>query len=309
MSIQLMTLVRKSALPTNTKFVLMALADWADDNGGNCYPSIYELSEYMTCSERTVQRLLRELEEGGWIAVVGNANGGGSSRHYALNVSKLEEVAAVEHSRREAEKERRRRDRKNEVASPFNKGCQFVTPVNLSPVTTATAGVTSATQGVTTTTPRGDTAVTPSTKDPSKIHQRTTKSSAIGLIDVDDELLDDWNKVRKAKSAGDATKAAVKLLQTEARKAGLTDSQALTVCCGNGWQGFRAAWYLKDNPCGQLRAPQRSAPQSFAQQDREAAIDRWEAMTGRAHPDRRRPANDHRVIDITPNTPQFALEG
>ena len=173
MSIQLMTLVRKSALPTNTKFVLMALADWADDNGVNCYPSIYELSEYMTCSERTVQRLLRELEEGGWIAVVGNANGGGSSRHYALNVSKLEEVAAVEHARREAEKERRRRDRKNEAANPFNQGCQFVTPVNLSPVTTATEGVTTVQQGVTTTTSRGDTGVTPSTIDPPKIHQRS----------------------------------------------------------------------------------------------------------------------------------------
>lgn len=309
MSIQLMTLVRKSALPTNAKFVLMALADWADDSGMNCYPSVYELSEYMTCSERTVQRLLRELEEGGWIAVVGNANGGGSSRHYALNVSKLEEVAAVEHARREAEKERRRRDRKNETANPFNQGCQFVTPVNLSPVTTTAAGVTSATKGVTTTTSRGDTAVTPSTIDPSKIHQRTTKSSAIGLIDVDDELLADWNKVRKAKSAGEATKAAVKLLQTEARKAGLTDSQAITVCCGNGWQGFRAAWYLKDNPSGHLRAPQRQQPQSFAQQDREASMAHWEAMTGRVHPDRLRPVNDHRVIDITPGTPQYALEG
>ena len=173
MSIQLMTLVRKSALPTNTKFVLMALADWADDNGVNCYPSIYELSEYMTCSERTVQRLLRELEEGGWIAVVGNANGGGSSRHYALNVSKLEAVAEVEHARREAEKERRRRDRKNDAANPFNQGCQFVTPVNLSPVTTATEGVTTVQQGVTTTTSRGDTCVTPSTIDPPKIHQRS----------------------------------------------------------------------------------------------------------------------------------------
>ena len=246
MSIQLMTLVRKSALPTNTKFVLMALADWADDNGVNCYPSIYELSEYMTCSERTVQRLLRELEEGGWIAVVGNAQGGGSSRHYALNVAKLEQVAAIEHARREIEKERRRRDRKNDPANPFAEGCQFVTPDKLSPVTTTTSGVTSATKGVTTTTSRGDTGVTPSTIDPSKIHQRSTRSSAIGLIDVADDLLDDWNKVRKAKKAGEATKAAVQLLQSEARKAGLTDSQALMVCCGNGWQGFRAAWYLKD---------------------------------------------------------------
>lgn len=309
MSIQLMTLARKSALPTNTKFVLLALADWADDNGMNCYPSIYELSEYMTCSERTVQRLLRELEEGEWIAVVGNANGGGSSRHYALNVAKLEKVAEVEHARREAEKERRRRDRKNDNPNPFNKGCQFVTPVNLSPVTTTTQGVTSATQGVTTTTSRGDTGVTPSTIDPPEIHQRSTRSSELGLIDVDDELLADWNKVRKAKSAGEATKAAVKLLQAEARKAGLTDSEAITVCCGNGWQGFRAAWYLKDSAAARMpaTAPLRPQQQSFAERDREEAMRRWEQMTGRTHPDRQQ-HNSGNVIDITPRGETMFLE-
>ena len=173
MSIKLMTLARMTALPTNAKFVLMALADWADDNGINCYPSVYELAEYMTCSERTVQRLLRELEEGNWVAVVGNAQGGGSSRQYALNVPQMEVVAAVEHARREAEKERRRRERKSEL-NPFVKGCQSVTPDKLSPVTTTTQGVTPEAQGVTTTTSRGDTAVTPSTIDPPYIHQRST---------------------------------------------------------------------------------------------------------------------------------------
>lgn len=180
MSIKLMTLARMTALPTNAKFALMALADWADDNGINCYPSVYELAEYMTCSERTVQRLLRELEEGNWIAVVGNAQGGGSSRQYALNVPQMEMIAAIEHARREAEKERRRRDRKSEL-NPFVKGCQSVTPDKLSPVTNTTQGVTNTTRGVTTATlrgdkhdTRGDTAVTPSTIDPSEIHQRST---------------------------------------------------------------------------------------------------------------------------------------
>ncbi len=173
MSIALMTLARKTALPTNAKFALMALADWADDNGINCYPSVYELSEYMTCSERTVQRLLRELEDGNWVAVVGNAQGGGSSRQYALNVPQMEAVAAIEHARREAEKERRRRERKSAL-NPFAKGRQSVTPDKLTGVTTTTQGVTTTTQGVTTTTSRGDTAVTPSTIDPPYIHQGST---------------------------------------------------------------------------------------------------------------------------------------
>lgn len=174
MSIALMTLARKTALPTNEKFVLMALADWADDNGTNCWPSIYELSEYLTCSERTVQRLLRDLEQGGWIAVVGNHNGGGTSRHYALNVPKMDEAAKVEHARRAAEKERRRSERKNEAENPFFNGCQSVTPDKLSPVTTATQGVTATTLRGGNCDKRGDTAVTPSTIDPPYIHQGST---------------------------------------------------------------------------------------------------------------------------------------
>ena len=166
MSIALMTMARKTALGTNLKFALMALADWADDNGANCYPSVYELSEYLTCSERTVQRLLRELEEGGWIAVVGHANGGATSRRYCLNVPRMSAESLVESERREAEKERRRRERKNADANPFLEGCQFVTPVNLSPVITATSGVTNEASGVTNEVLRGDTGVTPSTIDP-----------------------------------------------------------------------------------------------------------------------------------------------
>ncbi len=174
MSIALMTMARKTALPTNEKFALMALADWADDNGTNCWPSVYELSEYLTCSERTVQRLLRELEQGGWIAVVGNHNGGGTSRHYALNVPKMDEAAKVEHARREEEKERRRRERKNEAANPFFNRCQSVTPDKLTPVTTTAIGVTTDASRGDNHDKRGVAAVTPSTIDPPDIHQGTT---------------------------------------------------------------------------------------------------------------------------------------
>ena len=326
MSIALMTLARKTALPTNAKFVLMALADWADDNGINCYPSVYELAEYMTCSERTVQRLLRELEEGGWVAVVGNAQGGGSSRQYALNVPQMETIAAIEHARREAEKERRRRERKSEL-NPFSKGCQSVTPDKLSPVTTATQGVTTATQGVTTATLRGDTGVTPSTIDPPYIHQRSTsgvsadaptaappakpekkneavkaaKPSAISKPEeVANQVWADFLQIRKAKRSP-LTATALAGIEREAAKAGIGLQQALEVCCESGWAGFKAEWLQgRQSPAQRAQVGQT---QSFAQQDREAGWARWEAMTGRVHPERAaaqqiRPVQDF-VIDAS----------
>ena len=180
MSIALMTMARKTALQTNLKFALMALADWADDNGASCWPSVYELSEYMTCSERTVQRLLRDLEVLGWIAVVGYANGGASSRRYCLNVPRMVAEAQAQSERRESDKESRRRDRNADPFNPFANGCQpvtpsapVVTPDKLTPVTneakaatSTTRGVTTATRGVTPKVSRGDAGVTPTTIDP-----------------------------------------------------------------------------------------------------------------------------------------------
>ena len=283
MSIALMTLARKTALPTNAKFVLMALADWADDNGVNCYPSVYELSEYMTCSERTVQRLLRELEEGGWVAVVGNAQGGGSSRQYALNVPQMEMIAAIEHARREAEKERRRRERKSEL-NPFAKGCQSVTPDKLSPVTTATQGVTTTTLRGDNCDTRGDTGVTPSTIDPPYIHQRSTsvvsadaqtaappakpekknevvkaaKPSAISKPDeVTDQVWADFLQIRKAKRSP-LTATALAGIEREAAKAGIGLQQALEVCCESGWVGFKADWYANRTAQDALRRTSRA---------------------------------------------------
>jgi hypothetical protein len=62
---------------------------------------------------------------------------------------------------------------------------------------------------------------------------------------VSDELLADYMSVRKAKKAGALTATAIAGLEREATKAGLTLSEAVTVCCERGWQGFNAGWYVE----------------------------------------------------------------
>lgn len=79
---------------------------------------------------------------------------------------------------------------------------------------------------------------------------------------VPDELLRDYLEVRKAKRAGKLTPTAIKGLQREAGKAGITLEQAIEACCEFGWQGFRADWYADrakgrntgDDPYGLKRA-------------------------------------------------------
>lgn len=47
--------------------VLVALADVADDGGRGCWPAVRTLARRARCSERTVQRILREMEDAGLI--------------------------------------------------------------------------------------------------------------------------------------------------------------------------------------------------------------------------------------------------
>ena len=77
MSIKLMTAVweRQDLSPTQ-KLVLLALADWANDEG-LCWPSINRLVVKTGMADRSVQRLIRQIEELGFVEkeeIVGKGN-------------------------------------------------------------------------------------------------------------------------------------------------------------------------------------------------------------------------------------------
>lgn len=86
-----MSMAWRVGLQTSHKMALLALCDWANDEGGSLHPSIRRVAERISCSERTAQRILHDLIEGGWLSVVGNPNGGapGQTRKYQINTDKL----------------------------------------------------------------------------------------------------------------------------------------------------------------------------------------------------------------------------
>jgi DNA-binding transcriptional ArsR family regulator len=67
MSISLMTDVWKLSIQAPRKMVLLALADNANDEGTDCWPSVGKLVEKCSMSERAVQGHLAALEEDGYI--------------------------------------------------------------------------------------------------------------------------------------------------------------------------------------------------------------------------------------------------
>jgi len=72
------------------------------------------------------------------------------------------------------------------------------------------------------------------------------KTEAIRPLNVSQSVWDDFivirNKVKKP-----FTETALKIIQRESQKAGLTLEQALETCCARGWQGFEATWVQKDS--------------------------------------------------------------
>lgn len=74
------------------KLVLVTLADWCDDNGGNLYPSIKSIAAKACVEPRQAQRIMHALINDGLLSVVGNENGGspGTTRKYRLNIKKIE---------------------------------------------------------------------------------------------------------------------------------------------------------------------------------------------------------------------------
>lgn len=58
----------QQALPPAQKVVLLALADHSDDDG-KCWPSIRRLVKKVNVTDRTVQRVIRDLQAAGLVSV------------------------------------------------------------------------------------------------------------------------------------------------------------------------------------------------------------------------------------------------
>lgn len=73
------------------KLALIAMADWADDQGGRLYPSIAAIARRMGASNDHARRTVHKLIRLGFIEVVGNENGGppGTTRRYQINIERL----------------------------------------------------------------------------------------------------------------------------------------------------------------------------------------------------------------------------
>src|SRR3990167_6636563 len=68
-----MTMVWQSDLPSERKFILLKLADHADDEGRRVFPSVASIAWHIGASERTIQRHMKALRDEGILEIVAPA--------------------------------------------------------------------------------------------------------------------------------------------------------------------------------------------------------------------------------------------
>lgn len=106
------------------------------------------------------------------------------------------------------------------------------------------------------------TAIPTPTPTPTPINPVTSLRSVVAKRpeEVPEDIWRDFQSVRKAKRSP-LTPKAFEGVEREAKKAGITITQALTICVERGWQGFQASWDWKGG------AGRGQPPENFAAKD------------------------------------------
>jgi len=98
MSIKVISLVLEKYPEGGARLLTMiALADWASDDGARIFPSIETLAIKTRMSERQTRRILRHLEDNKFITNLTpeNRGGKGKSNHYRIEIQTLSNCPAI----------------------------------------------------------------------------------------------------------------------------------------------------------------------------------------------------------------------
>ena len=251
MSGDYMTLAWRTELQSGPRLVLLAICDNANDDG-NCYPSIQGLAHKSGLSVRAVRGHVAAMAESGLLLRNERA---GRSTYYQINLPALRAAVFKSLSARKELSDYDRGVLRSCAPDPVPTPPMPPAPPEDTPADSAPRQILP--------TPPADSAGDPSRflptpsadsaartyKEPTSNQQgkKKTGASAPKIPGVSDELISEWNAVRKAKRAGPISQTVIDALYREAGKAGITPEDAVRHCVERGWQGFQADWLNNGN--------------------------------------------------------------
>ncbi len=215
--------LRVQSLRSSTKFVLVALCNYANEFG-ECYPSAKQLAQD-TCQDiKTIESNLRILREMGLIVDTGHRRGATKQVIVYRIVPSATELSTTDETP----------PKQVVLNTP-------VFPVNTPVFPEKHPQISGETPPKT-----GDGTI----KEPSRNHQgiNTKSKTAVAACpdDVDPGVWGDFAALRKQHNAT-LTETALKGLRREGQKAGMDLQEVLEFCCQQGYRGFKAAW-VQDRP-------------------------------------------------------------
>lgn len=213
MSTMVMSLCWPLQMPPTPKAVLVSLADNANDQGV-AWPSLTKICERTCFGKTAVIAAIRWLEDEG-LVVADRSNGRHTS--YTVDLNAVNQFA----SRTSSPAEPVRLPNQNQSASRTNQSASRTIPVREADTNRHKPSRT--------------------VRSNRNTHANLEPEVAEVLGQIDPALVADFLAVRKAKRAP-LTQTALRGIQVEARKAGLTLDAALRICCERNWQAFRADW-------------------------------------------------------------------
>jgi len=249
MSNEILSQCWKLQIPQTAKFVLISLADQAD-NDGICWPSVAFICERTSLCDRAVQKALKWLREHRAVRIEANAATKGANRYTVTPGSFTPESDSppnVVHPELDSPTpERRSHPPPNHVREPPND-------------------------------------VRTNHQEPSDNHQapkkkRTREKVGLRFEDlvadgVEEQVAKDWIEVRKSKGLKILTLTAWNRVKAEAAKASIATGEAVRIAAEKNWAGFGADWG-RDRNAGKSRP---SAHTGFSTNDYKQDEMEWNA--------------------------------
>lgn len=235
---------------SSAKFVLVAMANLADETTMTCFPSIKYLSD-ATCQDRkTVLENIKRLKDAGYISDTGERKGAtGQVIVYQLNSTEngsvIKSVKTAKTATNSVVDDADLPNNSTENGTGTENGTVPKTEGN-SPVFPAKE----ARFSVVTVPKTGHGHHMDTSIDTKGIPKKSAQSANgfdpmdyLTSSGVESQAAKDWLRHRKTKKA-DASKTAIDGHIREAGKAGISLQDALVMACERGWAGFKAEWVV-----------------------------------------------------------------
>lgn len=275
----------KLQMPMAAKVVLMALADWADDDG-HCFPALESISERTCASRRCVIDAIKWLEASGVVSA-DRSNG----RHTKYQVRPDQFAAPTTKSLRPGKPKaagrpvqirqkpvqiRQEEGEPTGANSADEDAKSAPVPVQIWQGPVQIRQKTMPNLHTNHQEPPKEPSVEPSIEPsrhgmlfpmvdegraPAKVGKRSRSNAPADdfsdlLHGIDPQVLADWKAHRKTRKAS-ISRTVLENLRTESAAAGMTMQDAMVMCITQNWQGFRADWALRrmgaDVPAPQSR--------------------------------------------------------